>query len=125
MTKKGKSPTDQEIEHAFQTLDARARGLDQLRTEFIGHFSARAPLDRFSLLEQGEAAFRAYIFFRTNDDLERARSSRLDHEMMEFLYLGLEQLGKGTRDQIDVAFEFDSYENVCADYEGDYFLRLR
>ena len=44
--------------------------------------------------------------------------------MMDFVYAALERAGRGKRPDISVAFEFDSDENVTANFEGDYFLRF-
>ncbi len=37
----------------------------------------------------------------------------------------LEEFGRGGRNKIHVEFEFDSYENVERNYDGDYYSRLR
>jgi hypothetical protein len=57
--------------------------------------------------------------------LEKAADSGVTDDIGDFIYAELERVGRGTRGEITVAFEFDSDENVQEHFEGDYLLRLR
>ncbi len=58
-------------------------------------------------------------------DLEACKASGISQEMVDFVSLELERVGRGKPEGLKVAFEFDSDENVAANFEGNYFLRLR
>ena len=45
--------------------------------------------------------------------------------MRDFICAKLEEFGRGKRGELNVQFEFDSFENVKKNFEGSYFLRMR
>ena len=55
-------------------------------------------------------------------DIAECEASGVNQMMRDFVYDGLEKCGRGKN---TVAFEFDSFENVEKNFEGNYFLRLR
>jgi hypothetical protein len=106
-------------------MEERARGLDRVRDEVLAEFQQRAPLHEFYILDQRDVDYRAYVFFSRDEDLKAAHQSGLDAELIDFTYGALERAGRGRRDELKVAFEFDSHENVQRRFEGNYGLRLR
>ncbi len=125
MKKPRNIPTDEEFERASHLMAESMRGLDELHSEFMKRFGESSQIRQFFILDQEDVDFRVYVFFERNDDVAAARNSGLDCEMTDFVYSELERLGRESRNAIDIAFGFDSDENVQAHYEGDYFLRLR
>lgn len=99
--------------------------LDAVRDAVRREFGARCPLHEFFILDQRDVDFRAYVFFKRENDLTSSEGSGIREELVDFVYAELERVGRGKRGATRVAFEFDSDENVKANFEGDYFLRLR
>ena len=117
-------PSDEEFARAHELDDEDWRGLNAVSERVEAAFKNRCPLHYFYLMPQREG-FRAYVFFQRNKDVEECASNGTTQAIIDFVYEELERAGRGRRDEIEVAFEFDSDENVKANYEGDYFLRLR
>ncbi|MEO5913969.1 MAG: hypothetical protein ABIS50_07025 [Luteolibacter sp.] len=118
-------PTPEEFEMASQAMRQKARCLDDVREGVKRRFGSPDPIREFFILSQRDVDFRAYIFFGRGEDLELAGKTGLQGKIVDFVFSELERLGRGSRDQIRMAFEFDSHENVEANFEGDYSLRLR
>ena len=66
-----------------------------------------------------------FIFFEKEDDIEQCKEKGVVRQIEDFIFSELERLGRGKREDITVAFEWDSNENVEANFNGDYFQRLR
>lgn len=118
-------PTDEEFERASQQMREGSRNLDRVREMVLQTFKGKYPLHDFFIMDQRDVDFRAYVFFKENKDVEESRHSHIDQEIIECVYAELERAGRGKKNEIKVAFEFDSDENVEAKFEGDYYLRLR
>ena len=112
-------------ERAKAAHEENNRRLDELTLLFNERFRHSAPLDYFAISGVGDHRFGARIFFRRHDDIAEAERCGLDVEMMDFVYELLVKFGHGSREDLDVEFEFDSRENVDRNFEGSYFLRLR
>ena len=117
-------PSDEDFARANKLDDEEWRGLDAVNARVEKAFKHRCPLHYFYLMPQRQN-FRAYVFFNQDKNIEECKSSGIAQEIIDFVYEELERAGRGKRDEIEVAFEFDSDENVTANFEGDYFLRLR
>ena len=117
-------PTEADFKRAKRRMRERFRGVDEVSQSVVSAFETRVPLHYFYLMPQRND-FRAYVFYNTDEEVRRFEALGLNQEIRDFVYTELERVGRGARDQIHVEFEFDSYENVEAKYEGDYFLRLR
>ena len=61
----------------------------------------------------------------TNAEMAACRDGDLGRAIEDAVFEELEAAGRGDRNTITVAFEYDSDENVRNNYHGDYFLRLR
>jgi len=118
-------PSDEEFEQASRAMEQRARGLDQVRESVLAEFGDPGGVCEFHILNQEDVDFRAYIFFRYDRDIQAAHQSGLATQIADRVYKVLEREGRGRRDDIEVAFEFDSHENVQKNFEGSYWLRLR
>jgi len=106
-------------------MKERFRGVDEVRESVLGKFTGLCPLHDFHLLPQRDVDFRAYIFFERHVDVDACEADGISREIVDYVYSELERVGRGGRKDIVVAFEFDSDEDVKANFEGNYFLRLR
>ena len=118
-------PSDEDFERAKQLARERERNLDSVCDRVKERFKPQTPLRNLYILPQRDVNFRAYIFFRKHEDVEICDKNGVSQEIQDFVYAELERAGRGSSDEITVAFEFDSDENVEANFEGDYFLRLQ
>ena len=119
-------PTDEELaDYADRMDDWAGRNLDEVANEVLRHFCGRCPLDYTWIVPQGDAEFRAFIFFDKDKDVAQSKRSGLDQQIIDYVYDSLERWGRGSRGEIKVVFEFDSRENVEANFEGSYWERVR
>ena len=123
--KTSKIPSEEDFARADKWDEEQSRGIDEVSEKVDERFLSRCQLHYFYLMSQGENAFRAYIFFKEDKDVEASKNDGTVQDIIDFVYAELERVGRGKRGDIQVAFEFDSDENVTANFEGDYFLRLR
>ncbi|HEX4997174.1 MAG TPA: hypothetical protein VFY29_03045 [Terriglobia bacterium] len=119
------TPADEEFERASRLMEERARGLDQISEEALNYFRKRYSVCQVFVLDQIDVDFRAYVFFEKDKDVQESQRTGVQDEIAEFVLSALERAGRGKREDIRVAFEFDSDENVRRKFEGNYFLRLR
>ena len=117
-------PSDEDFARAERLDKERSRGLKEVKEKVAEHFKKLCPLHYFFLMPQGDNAFWAGVFFKEDKDIQACEDSGVTQEIIDFTYAELERAGRGKREDIKVAFEFDSDENVTAKFEGDYFLRL-
>ncbi|HOX07394.1 MAG TPA: hypothetical protein PK280_13410 [Planctomycetota bacterium] len=125
MSDKMNIPSPEEFARASRLTEDRFRSLDRVRASVLVAFTVTCPLHDFRILPQGVADFRAYVFFKKRGDIEACHKSGVTAQIEDYVYAELERVGRGKRADIKVAFEFDSDEDVSAEYGGDYFLRLR
>jgi len=120
-----KIPSDEELNRASKMLEQQFQGLDVVKDAVISRFKDVCPLYDFHILPQGEDGYRAYVFFNTDADIRRCVEAGIVEEIKGYVYKELQRVGRGKTGETTVTFELDSDENVTANYEGDYFLRLR
>ncbi|MBY0568833.1 MAG: hypothetical protein K2P70_16065 [Hyphomonadaceae bacterium] len=105
------------------------RHLEEIALQFKAKFYSSPRLDQFFLRgvtnHEGRLQFGAGIFFRTDADIGESEADGTSQAMRDFIYEKLEEFGRGKRHELDVQFDFDSFENVQKNFEGSYFLRLR
>jgi hypothetical protein len=118
-------PSAADFERADRLMAHRTRGLDRVRDRVLAHFRDRGELHECFVFDVTEVAFRAYVFYEKEENIEAAQRTGLDQRIVEFVYDALEQEGRGNRKDIKVAFEFDSDENVQKKFKGSYWLRLK
>lgn len=120
-----KIPSDEDFARASKYMDEQSRNLDKVRNKVIQNFKNICPLHDFYLLDQIDVDFRAYVFFEKEKDIQEFKNNGIIKNIIDFVYSELELADRGKREEITVAFEFDSDENVTANFGGDYFIRLR
>ncbi len=118
-------PSDEDFAKAKRLARERSRNLDAVNKSVMVHFKDKCPLHYFLLMPQRNNEFWAGIFFINDEDIAICEKNGMSEQIQRFVYAELERLGRGKREDIKVAFEFDSDENVNRNFDGDYFLRLR
>ena len=118
-------PSDEELDRASKMMERQFQGLDVVKDTVVSRFKNACPLHDFHILPQGEEGFRAYVFFNTDADVQKCTEVGIVEEIKACVYEDLQRVGRGKIGETTVAFELDSDENVRANFEGDYFLRLR
>ena len=125
MMGKSSIPTFEDFERVSRQMRECAQNLDEVREAVLTRFRGVCLLHAFNILDQRDVDFRVYVFYEKEKDLELCDSCGLSRQIVDFVYAELERVGRGSKTDISVSFEFDSNENVVAHYEGNYFLRLR
>jgi hypothetical protein len=120
-----KIPSDEDFERAARHMEQRSRGLDVVRERVLRDVNRIHPLHDFRILDQRDVDFRAYVFFKTDKDIQDCMHNDSLGQIKRLVYRELQAAGRGKEGEIVVAFEIDSDENVRKNYEGNYFLRLR
>ena len=125
--KMNKIPSDEEFANAKRRMRELDRNMNQISENTRRYFAEICPDHSHNafVLAEAEGKFRVYLFYKRNAHIQSCGDSGVPQKMADFVLTQLEKCGRGRREDIKVTFEFDSDENVAANYEGDYFLRLR
>lgn len=123
MRKGSKVPTEDEFVAASEALSKRSLGLSEIRENVLQKF--QNDIHEFFVFDLSERSFKAYVFLQWNWQLDKDYKSGIASEIEEFVLQQLEYFGRGKRDNLHLVLEFDSHENVDANFGGDYYSRLR
>lgn len=118
-------PTAEDFARARAAMKEHDRGLSEVRDKISKRFREAGLHETFVLYSPANALFVAYLFYQRNDQIEAAAKSGLSLQIKQAVLEELERVGRGNRETIKLDLEFDSHENVEANFEGDYYLRLR
>ncbi|MFK7779107.1 MAG: hypothetical protein QM501_13460 [Gimesia sp.] len=125
---KNKIPSEADFARAKAARRYYDRGLSDVYDRLFKRFNKRG-VDRISIFYCRDSnTFGAYVFYLTDRMIVEGKESGLSSEIEEAVYEELTTAGRGgsgDQNTLDVSFEFDSYENVEQNYDGDYFDRLR
>jgi hypothetical protein len=110
---------------ALERMRSWDRCLGEITNLFIRRYLTVTPLDYIKIQGASDNEIGVGVFFKTDLDLKRSHEIGLCDEMISFIYDKLEVWGRGSRTELTVEFEFDSFENVQKNFEGSYFMRLR
>ncbi len=119
-----KIPSDEDFARADRNDAEQSKHLGTICDNFERHFRELYAFQYVVLMYQRDVDFRAYVFFKTDDELQDARRKALLPKMVEFFYQELERYGRGARPSLVIDVEFDSDENVNRRFQGDYNARL-
>jgi hypothetical protein len=123
--KKNDIPSEQDFARAIAADEERNRGLSEVRSQILSLFQRDGLHEAFVFYSPLNDSYGVYLFFLRNDQIKEADKSGLASQIKQAVLEALESVGRGNRETITVDFEFDSHENVEANFEGDYYLRLR
>jgi hypothetical protein len=122
---KNNIPSDEDFARAKKFMSERYQNLDAVENAVKLRVGSHCPLHGLYLLAQEDVDFRIYVFFDADGDIERCKENGTTTTIETAAYEELERFGRGKREEIKVAFEYDSHENVIKNYDGDYMFRLR
>ena len=117
-------PSEEDFARASAAMKQRMRGLSEVKDRIKSQFEDSGVLDELFISSQSETSFTAIVFLNKDDDIAEAEQSGLTAKIKDAVYGELGKVGRGDRNAIEVAFEFDSYENVRRNY-GNYYNRIR
>jgi hypothetical protein len=120
-----KIPSEEDFTQAKALARHRWRAIDEISMSILDRFRVLGPLHKVYVIPEGEDDFRVYIVFETEAQLKSGYECGLFDAIEEFVYQELERFGRGTREAVSVAMEFDSHEKVLRVHGGDYSQRLR
>lgn len=118
-------PSDEDFRRAKAADAARQHGLSDVRDQILHSFRGSGVHEVFLFYSPKTNSFGAYVFFRWERQIKEAENSGLTSKIKNAVVDEMERVGRGNKDTIKIEFEFDSHENVEANFEGDYYLRLR
>jgi hypothetical protein len=109
---------------AERAYEESMRNLDKVEAAFAAEFAPLSPLTYFSLAPDLNNGFRAYIFFKTDADIERAARIGLVDRMEQRIRGLLEEFGRGSSAQNQIVLRLKSDESIRR-VPGAYRFRLR
>ena len=118
-------PSEEEFERASAAMRVRDLGLGEVCARIMERFNAQSLREAFIFYSEDKNTFFVSLFFCLSKQIKEAEESGLCERIKDALVEELVNVGRGTRDSIKIDVEWDSDENVQANFEGDYFLRLR
>lgn len=120
-------PSDEDFARAKRRMKERDRNMDYVNEAFRKYFKDICPDKAHDshIMSEDNLTFRAYIFYKTNNDIQLCEENGVSSLLQQFVFDELEHQGRGSKRSLSVVFEFDSDENVQSNFEGDYFLRMR
>ena len=125
MNEKRRVPSEEDIARARRRDAERWSGVSRVCESVRSQFVDETPLREILTLPQGDGAYRAYAFYARESDVAACQANGVSDQIVAFLRAELERVRGTAPGQLEVAFEFDSTENVDAKFGGDYFKRLR
>jgi hypothetical protein len=125
MTERRRVPSKDDIARARRLDAERSRGLETICESVRSRFRDATAFREVFVLPQGDGAYRAYVFYSRESDVGACQTSGASDSIVAFVRARLDRLRGTSPGELDVTFEFDSEENVDANFGGDYFKRLR
>jgi hypothetical protein len=118
-------PSKENLLRAKAAMRKDDHGLSEVREEILRQFNNSGVHELIVLYSRKTETFGAYVFYEVDGQIGEAVKTGLAREIEQAVFKELEKVGRGSRDIINVNFEFDSHENVVRNYDGDYYDRLR
>lgn len=118
-------PSKEDFLRAKAAMKKDDHGLNKIRDMILDRFKGKNVHEFMMFYSRKTDSFGAYIFYDMDSQIDDAVETQLAKEIEDAVYEGLEIVGRGTKENVKVKFEFDSHENVVRNYEGDYYNRLR
>ena len=118
-------PTAADFARASAAIKKYDRGLSEVRDQISKRFGDLGLHEVFVFYSPANNLFVAHLFYHRNEQIATAEKSGLSSQIKHAVIEELVRVGRGKTNTIKIEFHFDSHENVDANFEGDYFLRLR
>jgi|GEM_PF-1447963 len=122
-----KIPSEDEFARAKKKMRELDRNIIQVNENALRYFKEICPTrsHNFYLIAEERRKFRAYVFYKSDKDIQIYKANGIAQKIEDFVYAELERQERGKKEELTLSFEFDSDENIAANYDGDYLLRLR
>lgn len=121
---KRRIPSEEDFARARARDEERGRNLEVVRKSLLERLALLCRLHDVWVIPEGDREFRVLVFLEKEKDNEKCKSSGLDQTIIGIAFAEIERAGRGNRNEVKIAFEFDSDENVKAKYQGQYWYRL-
>jgi hypothetical protein len=108
-----------------KAMEAQFRGVGIVQKRLAKRFKNRCSFDNFEIIPHGTSIFGVFMFFETDKEVTENKENGLIQEIMDSVFEEFDNGGLGKREDLELIFEFDSDENVKANFGGSYDLRLR
>lgn len=99
-------------------------GIEEVKTAVLKRIQADALVHTIHFVPIGDMKIEVYVFYETEDALKEYEESGVSEALLSLITNELEKICRGPRQGVEIQFELDSHENVIANYEGSYYLRL-
>jgi hypothetical protein len=122
---KNKIPTEEEFARAKAAMRQNDRGLSEVCERMLNRYKDEGVHKVFVFLSPHHREFGVYVFYRLDRQIAESDASGLSARIQVAVIDELVAVGRGSREELAVTFQFDSHEGVEREYGGDYFDRLR
>ncbi len=112
-------PSKEDFARAKRLMREESRNLDWVCLSVKKRFETVCSLHNIYILPEGNIHFRAYVIFEEDKHIEEYKRTGIVQDIERVVYEQLELAGRGSRASTIVNFEFDSHENVVANFEAD------
>ena len=117
--------TQEASDRAHRNMKERFRGLSEAERQSMQALKSLYPIARIEIFSRDNLEFHTYVFLETNDQVTKSESDGSRERIEEEIYQQLEKVGRGSRPEVKIRFEYDSAENVKENFQGSYHLRMR
>lgn len=113
-------------EYTKRYIEKVTEGLGELNSRIEHRIKKFCSYDMFEIFPIGEdGQTTAFLFLKTDSDVDAARSTGVLDQVLETIYEEIENLGRGTRENVSVYLDVDSMENIDKNWNGDITWRTR
>ena len=120
---KSSIPTQGDFDRAKAAMAFRDRHWDDISTAARKKLSGAFDLHEFAIFPN-DCDFEAILFLRTDEDVKQALGSAGEAKARQILIDAIRPF-RAECAEIKIRVDFDSHENVTANFQGSYFYRLR
>lgn len=118
-------PSEEEFRRASASMRELDRGLSEVRSRLLDRFQHAGLHEMFVFFSPVTETFVAHAFYRHSQQIVESARTGVSDGIRAAVLEELERVGRGQRSELKLEIDFDSHDNVEANFGGDYFLRLR
>lgn len=82
-------------------------------------------LHTIHFIPMSDYSLEVYVFYECDIDIIQSENNGVSDKVKQYIIKALNDLNYMDIFNDNLTFIFDSHENVCNNYQGSYFLRLR
>lgn len=118
-------PSKDDYARASAYMRSLDRGLSDTRDKVKERFKDAGLYELFVFYSPSKKVFVAHVFFGVEEEKVLAEESGRIADIRSAILEELVRAGRGNRESIAIRMNVDTHENVVANFEGNYHLRLR